>query len=114
MIDVSDGLIADLGHICETSCVAAVVELASLPLSPAARVIVDGEPGIRLDLATGGDDYELLFTAPAGSTKAINDLSSALGLPITTIGRVEAGAGVRLVDPEGQTVPVGEAGYRHF
>jgi thiamine-monophosphate kinase len=114
MIDISDGLIADLGHICETSHVGAVAELASLPLSPAARIIVDREPGVRSELATGGDDYELLFTAPAGSTKAIDDLSSVLGLPITRIGRIEPGEGVRLVDAEGRTIPVGESGYRHF
>ena len=114
MIDISDGLIADLGHICETSRVAAVVELASLPLSRPARVIVDGEPGVRTTLAAGGDDYELLFTAPAGLTKAIDGLSSLLGLPITRIGRIEPGEGVRLVDAEGRTIPVSESGYRHF
>ncbi len=65
MIDVSDGLLADLGHICETSHVAAIVEQALLPLSPAARLVVEAEPAIRPRLAAGGDDYELLFTAPA-------------------------------------------------
>jgi thiamine-monophosphate kinase len=114
MIDISDGLIADLGHICETSCVAAVVELASLPLSSAAKVITDEEPGVRMAMAAGGDDYELLFTAPADSTKAIDDLSWVLGLPITRIGRIEPGEGVRLVDAEGRTIPVGQSGYRHF
>ena len=114
MIDISDGLIADLGHICETSRVGAVAELASLPLSPAARITVDRDLGVLTQLATGGDDYELLFTAPAGSTKAISDLSSVLGLPITRIGRIEPGEGVRLVDAEGRTIPVGESGYRHF
>jgi thiamine-monophosphate kinase len=114
MIDISDGLIADLGHICETSCVAAVVELASLPLSSAAKVITDAEPGVRIAMAAGGDDYELCFTAPADSTKAIGDLSWVLGLPITRIGRIESGEGMRLVDAEGRTIPVGESGYRHF
>ncbi|HEX4185490.1 MAG TPA: thiamine-phosphate kinase [Stellaceae bacterium] len=114
MIDISDGLIADLGHICETSCVAAVVELASLPLSSAAKVITDEEPGVRIAMAAGGDDYELLFTAPADSTKTIDDLSWVLDLPITRIGRIEPGEGVRLVDAEGRTIPVGQSGYRHF
>jgi thiamine-monophosphate kinase len=114
MIDISDGLIADLGHICETSCVAAVVELASLPLSSAAKVITDEEPGVRIAMAAGGDDYELLFAAPADSTKTIDDLSWVLGLPITRIGRIEPGEGVRLVDAEGRTIPVGQSGYRHF
>jgi thiamine-monophosphate kinase len=114
MIDISDGLIADLEHICETSRVAAVIELASLPLSTAARVIVDREPDTRIALATGGDDYELLFTAPAGSSKEIDDLSSVVGLPITPIGRIEPGEGVRLVNARGQPTSVDEPGYRHF
>jgi thiamine-monophosphate kinase len=114
MIDISDGLIADLAHICDTSRVAAVIALPSLPLSRAALGVVDGEPGVRLALATGGDDYELLFTAPAGSTQAIDDLSSVLGLPITRIGKIESGEGVRLVDAAGRTIPIDEPGYRHF
>ena len=114
MIDISDGLIADLAHICDTSRVAAVIALPSLPLSRAALGVVDGEPGVRLALATGGDDYELLFTAPAGSTQAIDDLSSVLGLPITRIGKIESGEGVRLVDAAGRTIPIVEPGYRHF
>jgi thiamine-monophosphate kinase len=114
MIDVSDGLLADLGHICETSQVAAVVELERLPLSPAARLAVAGEPEIRLHLATGGDDYELLFCASREAAEAIADLSRQLGIPISMIGRIEPGAGVRVVDNAGQTIKVEAAGYRHF
>ena len=75
MIDISDGLLADLGHICETSRVAAIVELDLLPLSLAARAIVEGDPGIRARLAAAGDDYELLFAAPADAAEAIATLS---------------------------------------
>jgi thiamine-monophosphate kinase len=114
MIDVSDGLLADLGHICETSGVAAVIELASVPLSPAARVIVAGDPDIQPRLAAGGDDYELLFAAPGGSSGAIAAMSSRLGLPITMIGKIEAGSGVRLVDTDGRVIPYDKTGYRHF
>jgi thiamine-monophosphate kinase len=114
MIDVSDGLIADLGHICDTSQVAARVEADAVPLSPAARAIVDAAPGILPSLATGGDDYELLFTTPAESTKEIISLSSRLGLPIALIGRIEIGVGVRLVDGTSQTIDVKDTGYRHF
>jgi thiamine-monophosphate kinase len=63
MIDISDGLLADLGHVCETSGVSARIELEALPLSAAARAIIDREPDLRASLAAGGDDYELLFTA---------------------------------------------------
>jgi thiamine-monophosphate kinase len=114
MIDVSDGLLADLGHICETSGVAAVIELASVPLSPGARVIVAGDPDIQPRLAAGGDDYELLFAAPGGSSGAIAAMSSRLGLPITMIGKIEAGSGVRLVDTDGRVIPYDKTGYRHF
>jgi thiamine-monophosphate kinase len=114
MIDVSDGLLADLGHICETSGVAAVIELASVPLSPAARVIVAGDPDIQPRLAAGGDDYELLFAAPGGSSGAIAAMSSRLGLPITMIGKIETGSGVRLVDTDGRVIPYDRTGYRHF
>jgi thiamine-monophosphate kinase len=114
MIDVSDGLLADLGHICETSRVGAVVELGRMPLSPAARVIVGGDPGICHRLAAGGDDYELLFTTPFNTAEAIATLSSRFAVPITAVGTVEAGAGVRLVDAEGQVIPVESTGYSHF
>jgi thiamine-monophosphate kinase len=114
MIDVSDGLLADLGHISETSQVGAVVELERFPLSPAARLIVAAEPGIRSRLATGGDDYELLFSAPPETADRIASLAAQLGVLITMIGAVEAGAGVRLVDGAGQTIAIDAAGYRHF
>jgi thiamine-monophosphate kinase len=114
MIDVSDGLLADLGHICETSRVAAFVELNRLPLSPAARSIAGADPGVRPRLAAAGDDYELLFTASAEAAGPIAALSSRLGVPITRIGRVEPGAGVRLVDADGQPIKLQETGYRHF
>ena len=93
MIDVSDGLLADLGHICETSGVAATVELPRLPLSPAAREAVAGDSAMLAALAAGGDDYELLFAAPPEAADEIVSLSQGLGLPITEIGAIEAGRG---------------------
>jgi thiamine-monophosphate kinase len=114
MIDVSDGLLADLGHICETSGTAAVLEMARLPLSAAARAVVESSPDLLPRLAAAGDDYELLFAAPAGATEAIQALSSLIQIPVTEIGRIEAGAGVQLVDNGGRTIPVEAAGYRHF
>ena len=114
MIDVSDGLLADLGHICETSGTAAVVEMARLPLSPAARAVAESSRHILPRLAAAGDDYELLFAAPAGATEAIAVLSSLLQIPITEIGRIEAGTGVRLIDHDGRAIQVEATGYRHF
>jgi thiamine-monophosphate kinase len=114
MIDISDGLLADLGHICETSHVSAQVELVSLPLSPAAQTIVEADPDIRPRLAAAGDDYELLFTAPAACSEAIAALRSRLGIPITRIGKIGPGAGVLLVDDRGRVIPLDHTGYRHF
>jgi thiamine-monophosphate kinase len=114
MLDVSDGLVADLGHICEASGVGACVALADLPLSPAARQIAAGTPDLPLRLATAGDDYELLFTAPPEASETILRLSAELRLPLTAIGTIETDTGVRLVDAAGKVVPVAAAGYRHF
>jgi thiamine-monophosphate kinase len=114
MMDVSDGLVADLGHIAEASGVGAVIEAALLPLSPAARAIVAAEP-LRLSAAlSGGDDYELLFTAAAAADAALTVLADELGLPLTRIGRIEAGSGVEVLDEKGGLLAVPVAGYRHF
>ena len=114
MIDVSDGLLADLGHICEISRAAAIVELALLPLSPAARAIVEGDSGFHARLAATGDDYELLFAAPADAAETIAALSLRLGVPVTRIGRIEVGTGVRLLNAAGHQIPLEATGYRHF
>jgi thiamine-monophosphate kinase len=114
MIDISDGLLADLGHICETSHLAARIELEALPLSAAARAIIDRQPDLRALLAARGDDYELLFTAAPSASNAIEQLSTELHLPITQLGVIEPGKGVRLLDSGGRVIPVAEPGYRHF
>jgi thiamine-monophosphate kinase len=114
MIDVSDGLVADLGHICETSQVGATIALNALPLSDAAKTILAEGWIEAAALATGGDDYELLFAAPSNAAGEIAALSAELDIPITRIGAVAAGAGVRLIDARGQAIAIERAGYRHF
>jgi thiamine-monophosphate kinase len=114
MMDVSDGLIADLGHLCKASDVAAVVEAALLPLSPAARAAIALEPARIMAALGGGDDYELLFTAGPAAESALAALSSETGVPITRIGRIEAGAGVRVLDATGTAITMPAGGYRHF
>jgi thiamine-monophosphate kinase len=114
MCDVSDGLVADLAHICEASLVGATLALPRLPLSPAAQRLVAGAPDLPARLATAGDDYELLFTAPPEASGRILALSAELRLPVTAIGTIEHGGGVRLVDAAGKAVPIAAAGYRHF
>ena len=114
MIDVSDGLIADLGHICDTSRAGATVALEKLPLSDAAKFVLAEGWAQPAALATGGDDYELLFAAPPDAGPAIVALAQSLGLPISEIGVIESGGGVRLIDERGLDVPVAQAGWRHF
>ena len=112
-IDISDGLLADLGHICETSGVAAVVEAARVPLSPEGRAAVAADPALLAEAITGGDDYEILFTAPPEARGRIAALARTLDLPLTPVGRIEAGAGVRAVGADGSALAVGRAGFEH-
>lgn len=114
MIDVSDGLIADLGHICEASGCAATVAQADLPFSGAALTVLCEGWADPASLAAGGDDYELLFTAPPEAAAAIATLASELALPISAIGTIHGGEQVRLLDAGGNEVRVETAGYRHF
>jgi len=114
LIDVSDGVVADLGHICEVSGVGATIELERIPLSSAAREVVALDNTVRPLLATGGDDYELLFAAPPDAEPEIAALAHGLALPIVEIGAIAHGAGVRLVDATGGEIPVAAGGWRHF
>ena len=84
--DVSDGLLADLGHITEASGCGAMIELEKIPLSPAVRRLVDEDAGRWGLVVTGGDDYEIVFTGRNESR--VTEFSARLGLPITAIGRV--------------------------
>jgi thiamine-monophosphate kinase len=109
-IDVSDGLIADLGHILEVSGVGAKLRAAALPLSPAARDV----PGARLAALAGGDVYELLFTAPVGRRADIEALSRKLELTLTRIGRIRAEPGLDVLDEAGRLLQLPKAGWQHF
>ena len=116
-IDVSDGLVADLGHICERSRVAAEVEFARIPASAAMTRRLD-RPAARAALLAGGDDYELVFTAARAQRAAIGRLARRLRLKLTRIGRItQQRAGVPPVavrDAAGRPVPMKRGGYEHF
>jgi len=114
MCDVSDELVADLGHSCDASGVGVVIDVTALPLSPPASRIIAEDPDLVPQLAGVGDDYELVFTSPTDASPAIECLSSELALPITATGAIERKAGVRLVDAACKRVPITASGWRHF
>ncbi len=113
MIDLSDGLPGDLGHICTASGVGARIEAARVPLSPAARTVVAARPDLLRIALAGGDDYELLLTAPPAVAQDIAALAAATGVPLTPIGEIVAGSGIAIVDGDGQPIP-GLSGWSHF
>lgn len=110
-LDISDGLVQDAGHICERSGVGTRLDSAALPLSPTtletAQMIGREALGFAL---SGGEDFELLLTAPA---EAMPELQAAAGVPLTIIGEVTADSGVKVMGPEGP-VEVQRGGWDHF
>ena len=113
-IDVSDGLLADIGHILERSALAADIEFDCLPRA-ALEACADAALAQRC-LIAGGDDYELAFAAAPGRRADIEALAARLGLPLARIGRLRAGPTAELVlrDAEGQPMRVARRGFDHF
>jgi thiamine-monophosphate kinase len=111
-VDVSDGLIADLAHICTRSGVGARIELARLPISEALRSAAD--PRVRQWQVGGGDDYELCFTAAPAHREAVRDALAFAAVDGHRIGRVVVGEGVQVLDEEGCEWQPGHSGYQHF
>jgi len=114
MIDVSDGLIGDLDHLCAVSGVAAVVESVKVPLSAAACAALDADNSQLSLVLGGGDDYELIFAAPRAAEGVIGALARSLALPIAAIGYITAGTGVRVIDETGRNIELAATGYRHY
>ena len=111
-IDVSDGLLADLRHILEMSDVGATLLTAKLPLSKRLLQLHGLEAGAKLAL-TGGDDYELLFTAAPDRQQLIEEELKALDCPVACIGGIDAEPGLRCLEPSGHGLKLTE-GYKHF
>lgn len=113
-VDVSDGLLADLGHICRRSGVGAEIELARLPASPALRAAyADDELRAALQ-AAGGDDYELCFSASTAAREAVARALEQAGTTGTRIGRITDGDGVRALAADGSPWRPFRGGYVHF
>ena len=111
-IDTSDGLVGDLGHVLRRSGVGAVIEVAQLPISPA---LARQRRALQLDCAlAGGDDYELLFTAPPAAAARVLAAAAAAGVGVRCIGRIEAAPGLRLLDAQGAELALTLRGFDHF
>ncbi len=112
-LDVSDGLLADLGHIADVSGVRVEIEAERIPLSVGLRKLWRGRELVER-AASGGDDYEIAFTAPASATAAVEACAARAATPATRIGSVVAGWGVALLDREGGEMAIAKKGYVHF
>ena len=113
MIDCSDGLAADLGHVLAASGVAAELNLAALPLSDAVAAVVAANGDWALPLASG-DDYELCFCVPPDRLDRLAGLGERCGCPLTVIGRIMAGTGLVCLAPDGAPLMLARTGFDHF
>jgi len=111
-LDVSDGLIADLGHIADVSRVRIEVDAARIPLSKALQTLWGAETAVRA--ATSGDDYEIAFTAPASRRGDVANAAARSRVAVAEVGRVVSGEGVALLDASGNAITLARSGYTHF
>ena len=113
-LDISDGLLKDLGRMAAGAGSGATIRFDALPLSPPARALVRSEPAIAGQIVTGGDDYEILFAVPPGKLDIFRTMAPAIPVQVREIGRLEEGGGVTLLDDRGQAMHFGRQGYDHF
>ena len=112
-IDISDGLLADLGHILGSSGVGATILTARLPISKRIIALYGREESEKLAL-TGGDDYELCFTASPGDQQELERRLVAQDVPVTCIGSIDLELGLRVMEASGHGLKIAETGYKHF
>jgi len=112
--DISDGLMADLGHICRASGVGAEILSSSVPLSDEAHKLISEQSELSNCVYSGGDDYELLFTAHPKDAEKIMAISEKLNLPITRVGRTIKGELPVLLSDSGEIMDLSSSGWRHF
>jgi thiamine-monophosphate kinase len=114
-MDVSDGLVGDLSKLCKASAVSADIDVARVPLSPAARKALETEPVLIEPILTGGDDYEVLLTMPARRVASFRKAASAAGVAVTEIGTVVKGnAAPRFLDRNGKPLKFARPSFSHF
>lgn len=112
--DVSDGLLADAGHIAKASGLQLIINKGCVPVSIEANRFLEKHPQQTGELVTGGDDYQLLFTAPKKARETISKLASDLNYKVTKIGECVVGDGVRFMDSSNKPISIDMKGYTHF
>lgn len=113
-MDISDGLVKDLGRLCKASKVAARVQLANLPLSVAGQKAMAAHVELADAPMNGGDDYEIIAVVPPKEAASFEEAALEAGLAVTDIGEIVKGDGVTLIAADGQTVKLAKSGYDHF
>jgi thiamine-monophosphate kinase len=114
-MDISDGLAGDLLKLCRASRVGADVDAARVPLSQAAGAALARDSTLLEPVLTGGDDYEILATVPAGKLEAMRSEAAAKGVAVTEIGTIRAREGpVRVLDQHGKALAFARASFSHF
>lgn len=112
-MDISDGLVGDLGKLCNASALAAEIDVARVPLSAAAETAVAAAPALIETVLTGGDDYEVLLTLAPERLDAVRAAARRIGVTVTEIGRMRAGAGARFMRA-GAALEFAQRSYSHF
>lgn len=114
-IDISDGLLADLGHLCRAGGVGAGIDVDAVPRHPALAQLVARDDAAWYDWPlAGGDDYELCFTAPAAAQSRVEAVAESTGIPLTRFGEITPGEGLVCRHADGSVFRPGAGGYQHF
>ncbi len=113
-MDVSDGLVQDVGHLARAAGCGAVIEAATIPLSDSARTVLAADATQLPGILGGGDDYELIFAADPADEAAVRDAADAARTPVARIGRFLDGEGVRVLDAHGEEISMPRRGWSHF
>ncbi|MCA3426057.1 MAG: thiamine-phosphate kinase [Roseomonas sp.] len=113
-MDVSDGLVQDLGHLCRAAGCGAEITADAVPLSAAASAALAADAALLPLILTGGDDYELLFAAAPEEAEAVQAASATAGVPVARLGRFVAGEGVVVRDGSGAAITLPQGGWSHF
>ena len=111
--DISDGLVADLGHIADASGVAMIIRADAVPLSQAARYALNRDTELLTTILSGGDDYEVAFCVPNDAAEVVQAIARESGVQVTAIGTVESGSGVRVLEAGGSEIEFQRMGFTH-